>query len=82
MCVKSFRNLSLKTGCVLLLVRHIITQKPLIDSGLSIAVKDCEFDKWALSQPSTCVGSAWENRGGMLEGRSVLSPKCHVWEHR
>ncbi len=33
MCVKSFWNLSLKAGHMLLLVRHIITQKPPIDSG-------------------------------------------------
>lgn len=56
--------------------------KPSHWQRLSIAVKDCEFDKWILSWPSTCARSAWENQGGTLRGRSVLSPKCHVWEHR
>ncbi len=49
---------------------------------LSIAVKGREFDKWILLWTSTSVGSAWENQGEMLRGWSVLSPKCHVWEHR
>lgn len=82
LCVKCFWNLFLKTGYMLLLVRHIITQKPPNDSGCLKPWRTVSLTNGFSQKTSTCVGSAWENQAEMLQGMSVLSPKCHVWGHR